>query len=246
MKKVKEAGCRVIAITNVVGSTASRIANQTIYTRAGPEISVAATKTFVAQLMVLYLLAMSYFKANSRRLAELRMELRQLPGKVQQVLDEESKIVEYVKYLKNYENAFFIGRGINFPVALEGALKLKEISYIHAEGLAAGEMKHGPIALLSTEAPVIAVAAKDNTYEAMLTSIKEIKARGAPVMALAEEDDEDIAELADTVITVPRVEPIFSPLVNTVALQLLAYYTAKERGCPIDFPRNLAKSVTVE
>ncbi len=246
MKKVKEAGCRVIAITNVVGSTASRIANQTIYTRAGPEISVAATKTFVAQLMVLYLLGMTYFKANSRRLAELRTEMRQLPSKVQQVLDEESKIAEYARYLKDYENVFFIGRGINFPIALEGALKLKEISYIHSEGIAAGETKHGPIALLGTEAPVIAIAARDNTYEAMLTSIKEIKARESPVMALTEEDDGDIAELVDTVVTVPRVEPIFSPLVNIVVLQLLAYYTAKERGCPVDFPRNLAKSVTVE
>ncbi len=246
VKKVREAGCQVIAITNVVGSTVSRIVNQTIYTRAGPEISVAATKTFMAQLMILYWLAMSYSRADARRLASLLMELRQLPNKVQQVLDSETNIMEYAKFLSRYENVFFIGRGINLPVALEGALKLKEISYIHAEGYAAGETKHGPFALLGGNTPVIAIVAKDNTYEAMLTNIKEIKARGSPLIALAEEGDEAIEELADSVITVPRVDTMFSPVVNVVALQLLAYHAAKERGCPIDFPRNLAKSVTVE
>jgi len=246
MKRLKEVGCRVIAVTNVVGSTATRIANQTVYTRAGPEMSVAATKTFVAQLMVLYWLAMSHSKADARRLANLLLELRQLPSKVQQVLDDEAKIVERAKYLAKFENVFFIGRGINYPVALEGALKLKEISYIHAEGLAGGEIKHHTLAVLSHEMPVIALLAKDNTYGAMLTNIKEIKARKAPLIALAEEGDEAIEELADSVITVPRVGTLFSPVVNIVALQLLAYYTAKERGCPVDFPRNLAKSVTVE
>ncbi len=246
MKKLREVGCPVVAITNVEGSTASRIANQTIYTKAGPEISVAATKTFVAQLMVLYWLAISHSKADARRLASLRMGLRQLPSKVQQVLDDDDKIREYAQYLSKYEDVFFVGRGISLPVALEGTLKLKEISYIHAEGLAAGEMKHHTIALFGRDTPVIAVAASDNTYEAMLTNIKEIKARGSPVMALAEEGNEDIEEFADSVITVPRVDTIFSPVVNVVALQLLAYYTARERGCPIDFPRNLAKSVTVE
>lgn len=246
MRKLKEVGCRVLAITNVVGSTASRIADQTIYTRAGPEISVAATKSFTAQLMVLYWLALSYSKVDVRRLADMIMGLRQLPSKVQQVLDNEDTILEYASYLARYANILFIGRGINFPVALEGALKLKEISYIHAEGYAAGELKHGPFALLGGDTPVIAVVAQDNTYEAMLTNIKEVKARGSPLIALAEEGDEAIGELADSVITVPSVDAIFSPVVNTVALQLLAYYTAKERGCPIDFPRNLAKSVTVE
>ncbi len=250
MRRLREAGCRVIAISNVVGSTATRVASQTIYTRAGPEISVAATKTFIAQLMVLYWLAMSYSRDDARRLAALLMELRQLPSKVQRVLDDEDKMKEYAGFLSKYENVFFIGRGINYPVALEGALKLKEISYIHAEGYAAGEMKHGPFALLGVNTPVIAVVAKDNTYEPMLTNIKEIKARGSPLMALvedgAEEGNEAIEELADTVITVPRVGRLFSPVVNTVALQLLAYYTARERGCPVDYPRNLAKSVTVE
>ncbi len=246
MKRLKEAGCRVVGITNVVGSTASRIASQTIYTRAGPEISVAATKSFIAQLMVLYRIAMTYSKADARRLAKLLVEIRQLPGRVQQVLDDEAEIVEQARYLAKFEDVFYIGRGINYPAALEGALKLKEISYIHAEGYAAGETKHGPFALLGRNTPVIAIVAGDSTYEAMLTNIKEIKARGSPVIALAEEGDEVIEELADSVITVPKVDTLFSPVVNVVALQLLAYYAARERGCPIDFPRNLAKSVTVE
>jgi len=246
MKRLKEVGCPVSAITNVVGSSASRIADQTIYTRAGPEISVAATKSFTAQLMVLYRLALSYSKVDVRRVDDMIVGLRQLPSKVQQVLDNEGKIMECADYLSAYENMFFIGRGINYPVALEGALKLKEISYIHAEGYAAGELKHGPFALLGGDTPVIAIIAQDNTYEAMLTNIREVKTRGSPLIALAEDGDETIGELADLVITVPRVDAIFSPVVNMVTLQLLAYYTAKKRGCSIDFPRNLAKSVTVE
>ena len=246
IKRLKEEVCQVIVITNVVGSTASRIADQVIFTRAGPEISVAATKSFMAQLIALYWLALPYSKIDIRRLDSLIMELRQLPVKVQQVLDNEGAILECAEELAKFDNVFFIGRGINFPVALEGALKLKEVSYIHAEGYAAGELKHGPFALLGSGTPVIAVAAKDNTYEAMSTNIKEIKARKSPVMALVGEDDDIISGLADSVITVPQVDSIFSPVLNTVALQLLAYHTAKLRGCPIDFPRNLAKSVTVE
>jgi len=246
VKRLKKAGCPVIGITNVVGSTASRIADQVIYTRAGPEISVAATKSFTAQLIALYWLALPYSKIDIRKLDSLIMELRRLPVKVQQVLDNEAVIADYARQLSEFDNVFFIGRGINFPVALEGALKLKEISYIHAEGYAAGELKHGPFALLGSGTPVVAIVAQDNTYEAMLTNIKEVKARQSPVIALAEEGDENIGELADSVITVPRIETIFSPVVNTVVLQLLAYHTAKQRGCPVDFPRNLAKSVTVE
>jgi glucosamine--fructose-6-phosphate aminotransferase (isomerizing) len=246
IKRLKEEGCQVITITNVVGSTASRIADQTVYTRAGPEISVAATKSFVAQLITLYWLALPYSKVDIRRLDNLIMELRQLPVKVQQVLDNEAIISECARQLSGFENVFYIGRGINYPVALEGALKLKEISYIHAEGYAAGELKHGPFALLGSSTPVVAVVAQDNTYEAVLTSIKEIKARKSPVLALAVEGDEAVDGLADSVIAVPQVDPLFSPVVNSVVLQLLAYYVARQRGCPVDFPRNLAKSVTVE
>jgi len=246
VKRLKDEGRQVTAITNVVGSTASRIADRVVYTQAGPEIGVAATKSFIAQVMALYQLVLPYSRIDIHRLDSLVMELRQLPEKVQQILDNEAVISECAGQLAGYNDVFFIGRGINLPVALEGALKLKEISYIHAEGYAAGELKHGPFALLGKDTPVVAVVARDNTYEAMLTNIKEIKARRSPVIALVAEDDEAVAELADTIITVPQVDVIFTPVVNTVALQLLAYYAAKERGCSIDFPRNLAKSVTVE
>jgi len=246
IKKIREEGGRVITITNVVGSTATRTADRTVYTRAGPEISVAATKTFIAQLIALYWLAIPYAHVDSRRLDSLVAQLRQLPVKVQQVLDNESAIAECARQLVPYNNIFYIGRGINYPVALEGALKLKEISYIHAEGYASGEMKHGPYALLAADTPVVAIVVPDNTYEAIITGIKEIKARKSPVLALVQEGDETIPDLVDSVITVPRVDPLFTPVVNAVVLQLIAYYIARERGCPVDFPRNLAKTLTVE
>jgi glutamine---fructose-6-phosphate transaminase (isomerizing) len=246
IRKLKDTGCRVTAITNVVGSTASRIADHTVYTRAGPEISVAATKTFIAQLIAFYWLALPYARVDIGRLDELIREMRQLPVKVQQVLDRQEAIAGFAKELARFDNIFFIGKGINYPVALEGALKLKEISYIHAEGYAAGELKHGPFALLGENTPVVAVVARDNTHEPMVTSVKEIKARNSPVLALAEDDDDTMEGLADRVLRVPASDPLFSPVVNSVALQLLAYFAARERGCSIDFPRNLAKSVTVE
>ena len=246
VKRLKEKGSQVIAITNVVGSSVSRLADKTVYTRAGPEISVASTKSYIAQIIALYWLALPFARVDAARLDDLMLELRQLPTKVQQVLDGEAEIAAIAKKLAGYDNVFYIGKGINYPVALEGALKLKEISYIHAEGYAAGELKHGPFALLGNKTPVVAIVAQDNTYEPTVTTIKEIKARHSPVIALVSEDDEVMTGLADMVITVPRIDPLFSPVVNSVALQLLAYFVAKERGCPIDFPRNLAKSVTVE
>ena len=246
LKKAKQMGCKTLAITNCIGSSVTRIADQTFYIKAQPEISVAATKSFIAQLMALYLLALSEAKMDVRSLQGLIGELSVLPDRVQLVLDDEEKIARLGKYLSTYDSAFFIARGINFPVALEGALKLKEISYIHTEGYPAGELKHGPFALLTPDTPVIAITARDDTYEAMLANIKEIKARESPVIALAGEDDEDIEQFVDHVIRVPRVNSIFSPVINSVVLQLLAYYAAKERGCSIDMPRNLAKSVTVQ
>jgi len=246
IKRLREAGSRVIILTNVVGSTASRVADETVYTRAGPEISVAATKTFIAQLIALYWMAIPYARADVRRPGDLVLELRQLPGKVQQILDNQTLIVDAARQIAKSENVFYVGRGINYPIALEGALKLKEISYIHAEGYASGELKHGPYALLGAQSPVVAVVTQDNTYEATTTSLKEIKARKSPVLAVVGEGDDTMAELADSIITVPRTDPLFSPVVNVVVLQLLAYYVAKERGCPIDFPRNLAKTLTVE
>jgi glutamine---fructose-6-phosphate transaminase (isomerizing) len=246
MRLSKEVASRIVAITNVVGSTASKIANHTVFTRAGPEISVAATKTFIAELVALYWLAISGVKKEQRERADLIRGFRQLPDKVQQILDQEEAIARYAIDLAAAEHVFYIGRGINYPIAREGALKLKEISYVHAEAFAGGEIKHGPFALLSQSTPVVALLAHDNSYEAMLTSIKEIKARGSPVCVISGEEDEMIHNLADYVITVPPVEEIFSPFINTVVVQLLAYYAAKARNCPIDNPRNLAKSVTVE
>ncbi|MFC1967893.1 glutamine--fructose-6-phosphate transaminase (isomerizing) [Chloroflexota bacterium] len=246
LKRAKDLGCRTLAVTNVVGSSATRIADESLYIGAGPEISVAATKSFVAQLVALYLLALSRATIDRASKKSFIEGLRLLPNKVQQILDDDSRIAQCGKYLSQYDHAFFIARGLNFPVALEGALKLKEIAYIHAEGYAAGELKHGPLALLTTNTPVIAIATRDNTYETLLANIKEIKAREAPVIALAEEGDEMVGTFVDWVITIPKVNSLFSPVANSVALQLLAYYAAKERGCPVDMPRNLAKSVTVE
>ncbi len=246
LKKAKELNCHTLVITNVVGSSATRIADDILYIKAGPEISVAATKSFIAQLIMLYLFALARASVDIRSRGSLIAELRQLPNKVHEILDREEEIAAGGKYLAGYENVFFVARGINFPVALEGALKVKEISYIHAEGYAAGELKHGPFALLTPDTLVVAIATRDNTYETLLANIKEIKARESPVIAIAEEGDDEIVKYVDFVIRVPRVDPVFSPVVNAVALHLLAYYTAKERGCSIDTPRNLAKSVTVE
>jgi glucosamine--fructose-6-phosphate aminotransferase (isomerizing) len=245
LKKARALGCPTLAITNVHGSSVTRIAEQVFYTRSGPEIAVAATKTYLTQLAALYLLALSFTSLDIRSCGDLIQGLRLLPSKVQQVLDEEREIAQHARELSRYDNVFFIGRGLNYPTALEGALKLKEISYIHAEAYPAGELKHGPFALLRSTTPVVAIATRDDTYEPMLTSIKEIKARGPQVIALAEEGDEDINQFVDAIIRLPQVDPLFAPFLNSVALQLLAYYTAKERGCPIDLPANLAKSVTV-
>ncbi|MDY6911450.1 MAG: glutamine--fructose-6-phosphate transaminase (isomerizing) [Chloroflexota bacterium] len=245
LKQAQMLGCPTIGITNVQGSSITRIVEQVLYTQSGPEIGVAATKTFLAQLTAVYLLALSFAPLDIKAHENLTAEFKMIPSKVQQILDGEEQISEHGRQLAQYDNAFFIGRGVNYPIAMEGALKLKEVSYIHAEAYAAGEIKHGPFALLRTNTPVIAIASKDDTYDAMLTSIKEIKARGPRVIAIAEEGDDEIEQFVDVVIRVPKVDPLFSPFVNTVALQLLAYYAAKERGCEIDLPANLAKSVTV-
>jgi glucosamine--fructose-6-phosphate aminotransferase (isomerizing) len=246
MKKLMAAGCSILALTNVKGSSVDRLADKTLYTQAGPELSVAATKSFIAQLIELYKLVLLQPVMHHKLKQELILQLRALPDLVQQVLDNQSQIIDCARRIAQYSNAFFIGRGINYPIALEGALKLKEISYIHAEGYAAGELKHGPFSLLTIEIPVIAIVNQDFTYDAMITNIKEIKSRKAPVIALVGEDDSQIGQLVDLTIRVPKIHSLCSPFINTVALQLLAYHTAKIRQCPIDFPRNLAKSVTVE
>jgi glucosamine--fructose-6-phosphate aminotransferase (isomerizing) len=246
MKKLIAANCSILAITNVRGSSASRLANRTLYTQAGPELSVAATKTFIAQLMELYKLTLQQPVVNEELREQLITNLKVMPDCAQRILDDESRISDCAMYLSQYSNVFYIGRGVNYGIALEGALKMKEISYIHAEAYAAGELKHGPFALLQRDTPVVAIVSQDSTYDAMLTNIKEVKSRNSPVMALIREDDHETEKLVDMVIRVPNTHTIFSPIANTITLQLLAYYAAKYRGCPIDFPRNLAKSVTVE
>jgi glucosamine--fructose-6-phosphate aminotransferase (isomerizing) len=249
MKRLKDCSTNILVVTNVPDSSASRRGDYTIYTKAGPEISVAATKTFIAQLITMFRLALSYngkAGVNSLIYNHLVNKLKQLPDMVQQVLDNKHQIEICAQYLSQFEDILFIGRGINYGVALEGALKMKEISYINANAYAAGELKHGPFALLDKNSPVVAIAAHDNTHEALLVNIKEIKARCSPVIAIADDTDDDIGELVDLVIRIPCTDKFLSPVVNAVALQLLAYYTARYRGCSIDFPRNLAKSVTVE
>ncbi len=245
-RRIKVTGCKLMAITNVMGSQLSRLADLTIYTKAGPEISVASTKTFTAQAALLYSLAIAGSKLDAGIKDDMLANLNRIPVLIQGLLDDTDNIQSISRYLAGFGNVFFIARGVNYPVALEGALKLKEISYIHAEGYAAGELKHGPFALLDDRTPVIAILTRDGTYDAMLTNIREIKTRKAPVIALVEEGNEDLSDIVDKIIEVPRVDPLFSPMLNVVALQLLAYYTALARGCPVDFPRNLAKTVTVE
>jgi glucosamine--fructose-6-phosphate aminotransferase (isomerizing) len=245
LKKVKTLGCKTIAITNVPGSSVTRIADQAFYTRAGLEIGVAATKTFTTQLTSLYLMALSLTTVDFIALRHLFEQLNELPIKLSQILEYESVIAQHSIRLSRYDNAFFIARGVNYPIAMEGALKLKEISYIHAEAYAGGELKHGPFALLRENTPVVAITSRDDTYDVMLTNIKEIKSRGPWVIALADEQDKDIQNYVDEVIYIPQIDPLFSPFLNSAALQILAYYTAKERDCSIDRPANLAKSVTV-
>lgn len=252
----REAGAPVIAVTNTVGSAITRLADATLYLQAGPEISVAATKTFVTTILTLYLLgAWLGHQRGALPEAEQRQVLHALldaPELMRRTLDSLSEgpnaaaLGEAVALLKDCHSALFIGRGSGFPLALEGALKLKEISYVHAEGFAAGEMKHGPIALLDSATPLVAVATASATYEKMVSNIQEARARDAYVIAIATEGNEAISQHADTVITVPAAPEAFTPLFSVIPLQLLAYHVALARGCNVDQPRNLAKSVTVE
>ncbi len=249
-KEAKTYGCRTLAVTNVVGTTLSREVENIVYTRAGPEIGVAATKTFTSQLIALYLLAVHFARIRKKmdvdRSKRLLVSLKQLPGMIQQILNNRELIRKQAVRFSTARDYFFLGRSLNYPIALEGALKLKEISYIHAEGYAAGELKHGPLALISKDTPVVALATRASTYDKMLNNIKEVKARGAPVLAIAGMDDTEIGKYVDAVIRVPATVELLYPVLSSVVVQLLAYYSADALGCPIDKPRNLAKSVTVE
>jgi len=246
LRKAKRYGARTLAITNVLGSSVTRIVDHVLYTRAGPEISVCATKTFIAQLMVLYLMGVKLSTMPRSEVREFLDSLRLLPVKVREILDSEDGIREIAEKFADYSNMIYIGRGIGYPIAMEGALKMKEISYIHAEGYPAGELKHGPFALLGKDMPVVACVVRDNTYDIMLSNVKEVKARDSPVIAVADEEDTEVHKFVDVVLRIPAVESILTPVTYSVALQLLAYYVARTRGCEIDKPRHLAKSVTVE
>lgn len=250
LREAKNSGCKTLTITNVIGCTATRLSDAYILMQSGPEIGVAATKTFTSQILVMFLLAMKVGmiknKIGADELYEYIHYLRELPKRVRSVLDKNSEILDVARELKNAKSVFFIGRGINYPLSLEGALKLKEISYIHAEGFAAGELKHGPFALLTKLTPVVVIATKDETYDKILANIGEVKARGPQVIAIAEEEDSEIEKHADFVLRVPGNSGVLSCIPIIVMLQLLAYHTANLLECSIDKPRNLAKSVTVE
>jgi len=249
-REARKRGNRTVAIVNVVDSAISREVDHVIYTRAGPEISVAATKTFVTQLIVLYLIAMELGIKGRSLTAQARKsvtgQLRNLPRAVQDVLNQAQTIEALANKYHKARDMFFMGRNIHYPISLEGALKTKEISYIHGEGYPAGELKHGPLALLSEDSPVVAIAAKDHTYEKMIGNISEVSARASPVIAIAVKGDTEIGKFADDVIYLKEIPPLFLPVPVITALQLWAYYLAKARGCPIDKPRNIAKTVTVE
>jgi len=249
LREAKAQGATVIGICNVVGSSIARESDGGVYIHAGPEIGVASTKAFTSQLTVLALLTIliARGKGMSREKGiELVRELRRLPEKVQTILSDSKKIEYIAQEFKDTKNFLYLGRGYNFPAALEGALKLKEISYIHAEGYPAAEMKHGPIALIDENMPVVFIAPQDRTYEKIMSNIQEVKARNGKVIAIVNNEEDSIRNLADYKIYVPQTLDLFSPILSVIPLQLLAYYIAVSRGCNVDQPRNLAKSVTVE
>jgi glucosamine--fructose-6-phosphate aminotransferase (isomerizing) len=246
----KERGATIFGVCNVVGSSITRLTHAGVYTHAGPEIGVASTKAFTAQVTVLTLMA--FYMAQTKgtltqsKLISLLVELEKIPDLIERTLLSNDYILEIAKKFKDSRNALFLGRGSGFPVALEGALKLKEISYIHAEGYPAAEMKHGPIALIDEEMPVVVIATKTSSYEKVISNIQEVKARKGVVIAIVTEGDTEVKNMADYVIEIPHADEAFLPLLATVPLQLLSYHIAVLRGCNVDQPRNLAKSVTVE
>jgi glucosamine--fructose-6-phosphate aminotransferase (isomerizing) len=256
-REAKARGSKTLAICNVVGSMITREAAGTIYTHAGPEIGVASTKAFTAQLTALYLFALYLAQVrgtmNQEQAAEAVRELTLIPGKLEHLLTHDRACEDLAKQYVRAQDFLFLGRGIHYPIALEGALKLKEVSYIHAEGYPAGEMKHGPNALIDENLPVVIIATRDPKnelsmvrYEKTSSNLKEVKARSGIVIALATEGDEEIKEAADHVLYIPPAPEALSPILEIVPLQLLAYHIAVRRGCDVDQPRNLAKSVTVE
>jgi len=248
--EAKNRGEYLLAICNVVGSQLTRQADAVVLTHAGPEIGVASTKAFTTQLVALYLLALLLAERNKRlsgeQLQQAAAELMAIPDQITAILQNDQAIAALADRFCGNQNFLYLGRGLGFPLALEGALKLKEISYIHAEGYPAGEMKHGPIALIDPDTPVVAIALQDHVRAKMIANIEEVKGRGAPVLAIATEGDTDICKTADFTIFIPPSSYLLSPLLTVVPLQMLAYHIGVNRGCDVDKPRNLAKSVTVE
>jgi glucosamine--fructose-6-phosphate aminotransferase (isomerizing) len=246
----KDKGAFIFGVCNVVGSTISRATHSGAYTHAGPEIGVASTKAFTAQVAVLYLIALSVADKRGTitkdRLHRLMAELSSIPDKVEEVLKTNAIVETIAEIYKDHRNALYLGRGYSFPVALEGALKLKEISYIHAEGYPAAEMKHGPIALIDEEMPIFVIATHGHSYEKVVSNIQEVKARKGKVIAIVTAGDKTVSELADHSIEIPKTDDSLVPIVSVIPLQLLSYHVAVMRGCNVDQPRNLAKSVTVE
>ena len=246
----KSKGALIIGVCNVVGSSIARASHAGSYTHAGPEIGVASTKAFTAQLTVLSMIALTLAQKrgtiSDRKFHEMLVELENIPAKVEEVLRQNDKIRELAYIFKDATNFLYLGRGYNFPVALEGALKLKEISYIHAEGYPAAEMKHGPIALIDEAMPVVFIATRDSSYEKIISNVQEVKARKGRVISIVTEGDNLLPGLSEFVIEVPAVQEALMPIVSVVPLQLLSYHIAVMRGCNVDQPRNLAKSVTVE
>jgi glucosamine--fructose-6-phosphate aminotransferase (isomerizing) len=249
INEARKKGATVLAICNVVGSSIARESDCGMFLHAGLEIGVASTKAFTSQITALFLLTlfMAQIKDQKGILGkDMVSKLREVPGQVKKVLDKEDQIAEIARLYKDNENFLYLGRGYNYPVALEGALKLKEISYIHAEGYPAAEMKHGPIALVDKDMPVVFIATKDKVYKKILSNIEEIRTRGGRVIAIASEGDNEIAGMVDHVVHIPETIDALTPILSVVPLQLLAYHMAVMRGCDVDKPRNLAKSVTVE
>jgi len=247
LREAKKNGAKTLGIINVVGSTIAREVDSGIYLHAGPEIGVATTKAFSCQVTSLILFALYLAQQKGIKIErEFFTDLKLLPQKVEEVLKDSEKIILLAEKFKDSKNFIYLGRGFNFPVALEGALKLKEISYIHAEGYPAAEMKHGPIALVDSNMPVVFIATKDGTYSKILSNMEEVKARGGEIIVVANEADENIKKLSDNIIVVPECREEFAPIVNNIPLQILAYHIADLKGLDVDKPKNLAKSVTVE
>jgi glucosamine--fructose-6-phosphate aminotransferase (isomerizing) len=250
LRLAKQRDCKTLAICNVLGSTASREAEAVLYTHCGPEIGVASTKAFTGQLTALYLIALDWARQRDtiapQEYQRILAEFWEIPMRIREVLKRNDQIVALAREYASKRDFLYLGRNLNYPIALEGALKLKEISYIHAEGYPAGEMKHGPIALIDENMPVMVVATAGKVYEKVLSNIEEARARGGKVIAIATEGDTEIRHKTEHQIYMPKVDELFSPLLNVIPLQLFAYHVAVHLGCDVDQPRNLAKSVTVE